>query len=89
MRSSALRAYQRTHRPPDDRIPYTRMRDRGTTYEPVHPRPVSGSGAGAMPDGDRRQVVTGAWLYTPAAPADVSTFIMALAAERWTLTAAP
>jgi hypothetical protein len=43
-----------------------------------------------MPDGDHRQVVAGAWLYTPAAPADVTTFFIAqLAAEPWTLTAAP
>jgi hypothetical protein len=34
-----------------------------------------------MPDGDRRQVVTGAWLYTPAPPADATTFIAQLAAE--------
>jgi hypothetical protein len=63
--------------------------DRGTAYEPVHQRPVSASGSGGMPDSDRRQVFTGAWLYTPAAPADATTFIAQLAAEHWTLTAAP
>jgi hypothetical protein len=62
--------------------------DRGTAYEPVDPRPVSASGSGGMPDVDRRQVVTGAWLYTPAAPADATTFIAELASERWTVTAA-
>jgi hypothetical protein len=41
-----------------------------------------------MPDVDRRQVVTGAWLDTPAAPADATTFSARLAAERWTLTVA-
>jgi hypothetical protein len=61
--------------------------DRGTAFEPVHPRPTSASGTGGMPDGDRRQVVTGAWLYTPAAPADATTFIAQLAAECWRLTA--
>jgi hypothetical protein len=63
--------------------------DRGTAYEPVHQRPVSASGSGGMPDGDHRQVVTGAWLYTPAAPAAATTFVAQLAAEPWTLTAAP
>ena len=41
-----------------------------------------------MPDGDRRKVVTGAWIYTPAVPAGVAAFFAELAAERWTLTAA-
>jgi hypothetical protein len=41
-----------------------------------------------MPDGDRWQVVTGAWIYLPAAPADAAAFFAELAAERWTLTAA-
>lgn len=41
-----------------------------------------------MPDGDRRKVVTGAWIYLPAAPADAAAFFTELAAKRWTLTAA-
>jgi hypothetical protein len=72
-----------------DRLEPPALRDdRGTAFEPVHPRPVSASGSGGMPDVDRRQVVTGAWLYTPAAPAEATTFIAELASERWTVTAA-
>jgi hypothetical protein len=72
-----------------DRLePPTLRDDRGTAYEPVHPRPVSASGSGGIPGEERRVVVTGAWLYTPAAPADATTFIAQLAAECWTLTAA-
>jgi hypothetical protein len=41
-----------------------------------------------MPDGDRRMVVTGAWIHPPAAPAGVAAFFAQPAAERWTLTAA-
>jgi hypothetical protein len=42
-----------------------------------------------MPDSDRLQVFTGAWLYMPAAPADATAFMAELAAESWTLSAAP
>jgi hypothetical protein len=41
-----------------------------------------------MPDGDRRKVVTGAWIYLPAVPAETGAFFTEPAAERWTLTAA-
>jgi hypothetical protein len=63
--------------------------DRGTVYEPVDPHPNSASGTGGVPDSERRQVVTGAWLYTPAALADAAAFVAEQGAERWTLTAAP
>jgi hypothetical protein len=69
--------------------PPTLRDDRGTAYEPVDPRPNSASGAGGMPNGDRRQVVAGAWLYTPAAPADATTFFAEQETEGWTLTSAP
>jgi hypothetical protein len=68
--------------------PPTLRGDRGTAYETVHPRPSSAPGSGRMPDGDRRQLVTGAWIYTPAAPADAAALFAQLAAGRWTLTAA-
>jgi hypothetical protein len=73
-----------------DRLEAPSLRDdRGTSYDPVDPRPVSASGAGGMPDDDRRQVVTGAWLYTPAAPAEATAFFAERGAECWTLTGAP
>jgi hypothetical protein len=68
--------------------PPTLRDDRGTAYEPVDPRPGSASGTGSMPGSDRRQVVTGAWVYTPAAPDDATAFFAEQADWRWTLPSA-
>lgn len=65
------------------------LRDgRGMPYEPVEPRPVSASSHSSEPDSDPRQVIIGAWLYTPAAPDEAATFEIEHANQRWTLPAA-
>jgi hypothetical protein len=61
--------------------------DRGIAYEPVDPRPVSASSHSSEPDSDPRRVIIGAWLYTPAAPDDATTFEIEQANQRWTLPA--
>jgi hypothetical protein len=59
--------------------------DRGSAYEPVEPRPISASSHSSEPDSDRRQVIIGAWLYTPAAPDEAASFQIEQAGHRWTL----
>jgi hypothetical protein len=61
--------------------------DRGTTYEPVDLRPVSASSHSREPDSDRRRVIIGVWLYTPAAPDQATSFEIEQDGERWTLPA--
>ena len=46
----------------------------GRTYEPVDQRPSSASGTGGIPNPSRRQAISGAWQYTPAAPDRVHAF---------------
>jgi hypothetical protein len=48
--------------------------DAGTVYEPVDQRPSSAGGAGGMPDAERREAITGFWLYTPAPPESARAF---------------
>ena len=59
--------------------------DRGIAYEPVEPRPISASSHSRDPDPDPRRVITGAWLYTPAASDEATTFHIEHADGRWTL----
>jgi hypothetical protein len=59
--------------------------DRGTAYEPVDPRPVSASSHSREPDTDPRRVIIGAWLYTPAASDEATTFEIEQAGLRWTM----
>jgi hypothetical protein len=62
------------------------LRDaRGTAYEPVEPRPISASSHSREPDPDPRRVIIGAWLYTPAAPDEATTFEIEQEGGRWTL----
>lgn len=57
----------------------------GRSYEPVEQTPYSASSAGGAPDPPRRQAITGAWLYTPAAPADARNFTVEREGHRWQL----
>jgi hypothetical protein len=59
----------------------------GIAYEPVEPRPISASSHSREPDPDPRRVITGAWLYTPAASDEATTFHIEHADGRWTLPA--
>jgi hypothetical protein len=59
--------------------------DLGIAYEPVEPRPISASSHSREPDPDPRRVITGTWLYTPAAPDEATTFNVEHADGRWTL----
>jgi hypothetical protein len=59
--------------------------DRGITYEPVEPRPISASSHAREHDPDPRRVITGAWLYTPAATDEATTFHVEHERGRWTL----
>jgi hypothetical protein len=59
--------------------------DHGTAYEPVEPRPISASSHSREPDPDPRRVIIGAWLYTPAAPGEATTFEIEQERGRWTL----
>jgi hypothetical protein len=59
--------------------------DRGIAYEPVEPRPISASSHSREPDPDPRRVITGAWLYTPAATYEATTFHIEHEGGRWTL----
>jgi hypothetical protein len=78
-------------RPFDDALdaltPPTLHDNRGTTYEPVDPHPVSASSHSPEPDSDARLAIIGAWLYTPAAPDEAVSFEIEQASERWTLPA--
>jgi hypothetical protein len=62
--------------------------DRGVSYEPVEPRPVSASSHSSEPDSDPRRVIIGAWLYAPAAPDEAASFEIEQAGQRWTLPVA-
>jgi hypothetical protein len=59
--------------------------DEGRTYEPVGERPASSSGAGGIPDPDRREAITGRWLYTPAAPPSAGEFTVSHNEASWKL----
>jgi hypothetical protein len=71
----------------DGLVPPALRDDRGTAYEPVEPRPVSASSHSHEPDRDPRLALLGAWLYTPAAPDQATTFEIEQAGGRWTLPA--
>jgi hypothetical protein len=71
----------------DALVPPTLRDDRGTAYEPVDPNLVSASSHSSEPDSDPRLVIIGAWLYTPAAPDEATTFEVKYAGGRWTLPA--
>jgi len=68
-------------------VPPALRDDRGTAYEPVDPRLVSASSHSHEPDSDSRLVIIGAWLYTPAAPDEGTSFEIEQAGGRWTLPA--
>jgi hypothetical protein len=72
----------------DALVPPALRDDLGTAYEPADPRLVSGSSHSTEPDSDRRLVIIGEWLYTPAAPDEATTFEIEEGGERWTLPAA-
>jgi hypothetical protein len=72
----------------DELVPPALRDDRGVAYEPVEPRPISASSHSHEPDSDPRRVVVGAWLYTPAASDEATTFDIEQAGEHWTLRAA-
>jgi hypothetical protein len=69
----------------DRLIPPALRDDHGNTYQAVNERPSSSSGAGGMPDPNRRQAITGHWTYTPAAPGDTSAFTAERDGHRWRL----
>lgn len=46
--------------------------DLGTEYGPVADRPISSHGGGGNVDADHPLVITGAWRYTPAPPANAA-----------------
>jgi hypothetical protein len=71
----------------DALVPPALRDDRGTAYEPADPCLVSGSSHSTEPDSDRRLVIIGEWLYTPAAPDEATTFEIQEGDERWTLPA--
>ena len=66
--------------------PPTLRDDQDTEYKPVDQRPAGSSGAGGIPDPNRRQAITGHWLYVPAPPEAVATFIVERGVHRWTVT---
>jgi hypothetical protein len=72
----------------DALVPPALRDDRGTAYEPVDPHLVSASSHSHGPDSDPRLVIIGAWLYTPAAPDEATTFEIEHAGGRWTLPVA-
>lgn len=57
----------------------------GREYEPLDQGPSSSSGAGGVPDPNRRDAITGRWMYTPAAPEDVELFHVERGEHRWTI----
>jgi hypothetical protein len=57
----------------------------GTAYEPIDRRPSSAGGAGGMPDPERREAITGFWLYTPSAPDAVHAFEVRRGGDEWHL----
>jgi hypothetical protein len=68
-------------------VPPALRDDRGTAYEPVDPHLVSASSHSHEPDSDPRLVIIGAWLYTPAASDEGTSFEIEQAGGRWTLPA--
>ena len=64
----------------DGLTPPALVDDRGGTYEATLERPNSANGTGGIPDPDRRRVITGWWLYTPAPPDDAQRFTVG---DRW------
>jgi hypothetical protein len=71
----------------DALVPPALRDDRGTAYEPVEPRPASASSHSHEPESDPWRVIIGAWLYTPAAPDQATTFEIEQAGQHWTLPA--
>jgi hypothetical protein len=71
----------------DALVPPALCDDRGTAYEPVDPRLVSASSHSHESDSDPRLVIIGAWLYTPAAPHEATTFEIKDAGGSWTVPA--
>ena len=67
----------------DELAPPTLRDGDGTEYEPVDQRPAGSSGAGGIADPNRRQAITGHWLYTPAPPDGIATFTVERGAHRW------
>lgn len=61
--------------------------DQGTEYVAIGDRPSSATGTGGMPGVARRRVITGAWQYTPAAPATATQFEATLGEQQWVLPA--
>ena len=59
----------------------------GRAYEPVDQRPNSAIGTGGIPDPSRRQGISGAWQYTPAAPDQVDAFQVDRGDAHWELAA--
>jgi hypothetical protein len=59
--------------------------DQGHTYEPALAHPASASGAGGIPDPERREAITGYWLYTPSAPDIARNFSVSQNGASWTL----
>jgi hypothetical protein len=69
----------------DALVPPALRDDRGVAYEPVGPRPISAGSHSREPDSDPRRVIIGAWLYTPAAADEATTFEIDQPGGRWTL----
>jgi len=70
----------------DGLIPPILRDNTGSKYEPVDKRPSACNGAGGMPDPNRRQAISGSWLYTPAAPTDADAFVAQRDGHHWLLT---
>jgi hypothetical protein len=71
----------------DALVPPALRDDQGGVYEPVEQHPISASSHSPESAGDARQVVIGAWLYTPTAPDEATSFSIEQEGGRWTLTA--
>lgn len=69
----------------DALVPPALRDDRGAAYEPVEPRPISAHSHSREPDSDPWRVIVGAWLYTPAASDEATTFDIGQAGQRWRL----
>jgi hypothetical protein len=70
-------------------VPPVLRDDQGQTYKPVLDRPLSSSGAGGIPDPDRREAITGQWQYTPPAPPSAREFSVQRDSVIWTLRDQP
>lgn len=69
----------------DALIPPTLRDNRGHRYDPVDDHPASASSSSGISSGERLHVVTGTWIYTPAAPEPATTFLVEQSGNRWTL----